>query len=260
MSLKKGEDKQFDEDVLRHYGVNPDYVHELYFLQVELLKLQKHIHEQGQRLAILFEGRDTAGKGSAIARFSQFLNPRHYRIVALGKPSEEERGQWYFQRYIRQLPNAGEMVFFDRSWYNRAVVEPVMGFCTQAQYERFMQQVNTMERMLTDDGIILVKFWFSIDAEVQRSRIEDRLSSPLKQWKVSPVDLLAQEKWDAFTAYKARMFEQTSTEANPWYVVKGNERERARIAAMRHVLYLLDYAGKTEKLQPPSEEILQRHH
>ncbi|HQU58070.1 MAG: polyphosphate kinase 2 [Phaeodactylibacter sp.] len=254
-----GQDAIFDKQVLQHYSVNPAYVHDLYYLQVELLKLQKHIHEHGLRLAILFEGRDTAGKGGAIFRFSQFLNPRHYRVVALGKPSEVEKGQWYFQRYIQELPNAGEIVFFDRSWYNRAVVEPVMGFCTPEQYELFLQQAPLFEKMIIDDGIILVKFWFSIDMEVQRHRIEDRLTDPLKQWKVSPIDLLAQEKWHEFTKYKNRMYELTSMPYSPWVITKGNIREAARIAAMRYLLYQIDYNGKSPDLALPEPELLWVH-
>ena len=257
--MKPGQDEIFDKQVLQHYSINPAYVHDLYFLQVELLKLQKHIHEKGMRLAVLFEGRDTAGKGGAIFRFSQFLNPRHYRVVALGKPSEVEKDQWYFQRYIQELPNAGEIVFFDRSWYNRAVVEPVMGFCSTRQYELFMKQAPLFEQMIIEDGIILFKFWFSINMEVQRHRIEDRLSDPLKQWKVSPVDLLAQEKWDDFTKYKNIMYERTSTPYSPWVVIKGNIREVARIAAMRYMLYHIDYDEKSPELGPPSADVLWVH-
>lgn len=245
-----------EEAVFRAYSVDPAYVQELYFLQVELLKLQKHIYEQGLRLAILFEGRDTAGKGGAIFRFSQFLNPRHYRVVALGKPSENQRGQWYFQRYVKELPNAGEMVFFDRSWYNRAVVEPVMGFCTPEQYELFLRQAPLFERMLIEDGIILIKFWFSIDMEVQRSRIYDRLSNPLKQWKVSPVDLVAQEKWEEFSRYKAAMYERTHTDYSPWVIVRGNQREPARTAAMRYVLNAIEYPDRSAELRAPDGGIL----
>ncbi|MCO6476377.1 MAG: polyphosphate kinase 2 [Phaeodactylibacter sp.] len=254
--MKPGQDEVFDKQVLQHYSINPAYAHELYFLQVELLKLQKHIYENGLRLAIIFEGRDTAGKGGAIFRFSQFLNPRHYRIVALGKPSEVEKEQWYFQRYVQELPNAGEIVFFDRSWYNRAVVEPVMGFCTAEQYELFMRQAPLFEQMITEDGILLFKFWFSIDMEVQRHRIEDRLSDPLKQWKVSPVDLLAQEKWDEFTRYKNIMYERTSMPFSPWIIIKGNIREVARIAAMRYLLHHIDYEEKSPEMGPPPEDVL----
>ena len=238
------------------YQVNPIYIEELYFLQVELLKLQKHIKEQNMRLAILFEGRDTAGKGAAIFRFTQFLNPREYGTVALGKPTKEEKGQWYFQRYLQELPNAGEMVFFDRSWYNRAVVEPVMGFCTPAEYERFMQQVSPLEKMLVDDGVVLVKFWFSIDKFQQSSRIQQRIETPLIQWKVSPVDLAAQSKWDEFTNYKTLMFDKTHTAFAPWVIVRGNTREAGRIQAMRYVLSLIDYKDRSPDLKKVEEEQL----
>jgi len=236
------------------YQVNPKYIEQLYLLQSELLKLQKHIYEQKLRLAIFFEGRDTAGKGSAIFRFSQFLNPRDYRVVALGKPTEEEKGQWYFQRYIKHLPNAGEMVFFDRSWYNRAVVEPVMGFCAPAQYELFMKQVNMVEEMLVEEGIILVKFWFSIDLEEQKERIQQRLNSPLKRWKVSPVDLAAQEKWEDFTYYKEQMYARSHTDAAPWLIVKGSDREDSRIQTMRHVLSLVEYPDKSAEIEAPDSQ------
>jgi polyphosphate kinase 2 len=238
------------------YQVAPQYIEELYFLQIELLKLQKYISEENIRLAILFEGRDTAGKGAAIFRFSQFLNPREYRIVALGKPSEVERGQWYFQRYIQELPNAGEIVFFDRSWYNRAVVEPVMGFCSPDQYRRFMVEVPALEEMLVNDGITLVKFWFSIDINQQKQRINDRLESPLKQWKVSPVDLAAQEKWTEFTNHKTAMFERTHTDYAPWINIIGKTREESRIQAMRYVLNLIDYKDRSAKLEKPDSNQL----
>ncbi len=236
------------------YQVKPKYIEELYFLQIELLKLQKHVFDHNLRLAILFEGRDAAGKGSAISRFSQFLNPRSYRTVALGKPTKKEKRQWYFQRYIKRLPNGGEMTFFDRSWYNRAVVEPAMGFCTIEQYQLFMQQVNLFEKMLVDDGIILVKFWFSIKANEQQERIQERLNTPLIQWKVSPVDLAAQEKWEEFTHYKNAMFEQTNTEHSPWMIVKGHEREDSRIQAMRYLLSLVEYDGKSPELKAAEEK------
>lgn len=238
------------------YQVDSRYIEELYFLQVELLKLQKHIHENKLRLAVLFEGRDTAGKGAAIFRFSQFLNPRAYRIIALGKPTEEERGQWYFQRYLKVLPNAGEIVFFDRSWYNRAVVEPVMGFCTPEQYELFMEQVSHLEKMLVNDGILLVKFWFSIDATQQKERIKERQENPLKRWKVSPVDLAAQEKWDDFTAYKNTMFKRTHTAYAPWVVIKGRTREESRIQAMRYLLSTIEYENRSNELLAPEKDQL----
>ncbi len=233
------------------YQVNPKHIPELYALQVELLKLQKHIADSKKRVAILFEGRDTAGKGRAIIRFTQFLNPRFYRTVALGKPTARERGQWYFQRYLKRLPNAGEMVFFDRSWYNRAVVEPVMGFCSHQQYQDFMEQVNLLENMLTQDGIVLIKFWFSIDVAEQKARIQRRLDSPLQRWKVSPVDLAAQEKWQDFTRYKKTMFENTSSEFAPWLVIRGKDRENGRIQAMKYVLSQFEYPEKNSEITIP---------
>ncbi len=232
-----------------YYSIDPKYVEELYYVQIELLKLQKFISDNGLRLAILFEGRDTAGKGSAISRFTQFLNPKNYRVVALGKPSKKEKGQWYFQRYIRRLPDAGEMVFFDRSWYNRAVVEPTMGFCSNEQYELFMSQLNAVEKLLIEDGIKLIKFWFSIDMLEQKERIRRRLDSPLFNWKVSPVDLAAQDKWTDFTYYKAEMFKRTTTLDCPWQIVRGNTREESRIEAIRYILSLYNYTNKDENLR-----------
>ena len=239
-----------------HYQIDAKYIEELYFLQVELLKLQKYIYDHKLRLAIFFEGRDTAGKGRAIFRFSQFLNPRLYKVIALGKPTKIERGQWYFQRYLKRLPNAGEIVFFDRSWYNRAVVEPALDFCTNEQYEQFMTQVNEVEKMLVQDGIMLIKFWFSIKLEDQKNRIQKRLDSPLMRWKVSPVDLVAQEKWDQFTHYKNIMFEKTHTKHCPWLIIQGNDREDSRIQAIRYVLSQLNYEDRSADLQAPISERL----
>jgi polyphosphate kinase 2 len=232
-------------DVRRIKGA-VDYENELEALQVELVKLQRWVQEEGKRIAILFEGRDAAGKGGTIRRFTEHLNPRAMRVVALPKPTEEEMGQWYFQRYMRQLPNRGEMVFFDRSWYNRAVVEPVNGFCTQEQYERFMRQVPEFEHMLVEDGVVLVKFWFSISKEIQIARIDSRRKNPLKQWKLSPLDGKAQELWDGYTRYKEAMFGRTHTSFSPWIVVKANNKRKARLESMRHVLSLLEYQGKRE--------------
>jgi polyphosphate kinase 2 len=220
------------------------YEYELESLQIELVKLQRWVQENGKRVAILFEGRDAAGKGGTIRRFIEHLNPRAMRVVALPKPTEEETGQWYFQRYMKQLPNAGEIVFFDRSWYNRAVVEPVNGFCTKDQYDRFMQQVPEFEHMLFEDGIALVKFWFSISREVQFARFTSRGNNPLKQWKLSPLDGKAQELWDSYTKYKEVMFSRTHTSFSPWIIVKANNKRRARLESMRYVLSVIDYAGK----------------
>jgi len=215
-------------------------------LQTELIWLQQWLRAERRRLVVLFEGRDTAGKGGAIMRFVRFLNPRHFNIVALSKPSESEAGQWYFQRYVKHLPDPGRIAFFDRSWYNRAVVEPVMGFCSEAQYERFMQQVVQLEEMLVDDGLPIVKFWFSIDPNEQRRRLKERETNPLKHWKLSTVDAQAQARWDEFTSYKLEMFRRTAQPGAPWVIVQGNDRDRARLEAMRYVLSLFDYARKGE--------------
>jgi len=229
-------------------------------LQTEMVRLQASIRTTNRRLLILFEGRDAAGKGSTIMRFVRFLNPRHYRIVALAKPTEQEQGQWYFQRYLKELPNPGEIVFFDRSWYNRAVVEPVMGFCTQRQYKFFLEQVVLLERMLKEDGMQLVKFWFSIDEEEQARRIAERQSNPLKQWKLSTVDALAQAKWNEYTQYKEAMFSKTSTTDNPWLVVQGNDRDQACLEAMRYVLNKINYElkGETGSRLEPDPKVVQR--
>lgn len=176
-----------------YYNFDPSFIDELFLLQTELLKLQKYIYDHKLRMVILFEGRDTAGKGSGISRFTQFMNPQSYSTIALSKPTKNEKGQWFFQRYLKRLPNPGEMVFFDKSWYNRAVVDPVMGFCSSDQYDQFMRQINPLESMLIDDGIYVIKFWFSISAAEQKKRIQKRLYSPLERWKASPVDLAAQE-------------------------------------------------------------------
>lgn len=223
-----------------------DYENELEQLQVELVKAQRWIQETGKRVAILFEGRDAAGKGGTIRRFTEHLNPRAMRVVALPKPTDEEQGQWYFQRYMRQLPNRGEIVFFDRSWYNRAVVEPVNGFCSQDQYERFMRQIPEFEHMLLEDGLVLVKFWFSISKEVQTARLESRRKNPLKQWKLSPLDGKAEELWDEYTRYKEIMFGRTHTSFSPWLIVKANNKRKARLESIRYVLSILEYAGKRD--------------
>lgn len=222
------------------------YDDELAALQVELVKLQRWVQQSGKRIAILFEGRDAAGKGGTIRRFIEHMNPRAMRVVALPKPTEEERGQWYFQRYSRQLPNAGEIVFFDRSWYNRAVVEPVMGFCTQADYERFMQQVPEFEHMLYEDGVTIIKFWFSISKDEQNARFASRRENPLKQWKLSPIDARAQELWDSYTHYKELMFSRTHTSFSPWVIVRANNKKTARLESIRYVLSLFEYEGKEQ--------------
>ncbi len=238
------------------------YEQELEKLQIELVKLQRSVQLEGRRVAIIFEGRDAAGKGGSIRRFIEHLNPRTARVVALPKPTDLQKGQWYFQRYVEKLPNPGEIVFFDRSWYNRAVVEPVMGFCTEPQYKVFMQQVPAFEHMLYEDNLELVKFWFSISKEVQEYRFESRRLDPLKQWKISPVDEQAQENWDVYTRYKNEMFSRTHTSYAPWIIVKANDKKKARLESMRHVLSTLDYPGKEDSRTSlsPDPDIVLRYH
>jgi len=213
-------------------------------LQIELLKVQSWAKETGQRVVILFEGRDAAGKGGTIKRFMEHLNPRGARIVALEKPSEQEKGQWYFQRYIQHLPTAGEMVFFDRSWYNRAGVEKVMEFCSPLQYLEFMRQAPDLERMLCNSGILLFKYWFSVNREEQLRRFISRRDDPLKHWKLSPIDIKSLDKWEDSTAAKEAMFFHTDTADAPWTVIKSDDKKRARINCIRHFLHSLDYPGK----------------
>lgn len=213
-------------------------------LQIELLKLQRWARSEGERIVIVFEGRDAAGKGGTIKRFMQHLNPRHARAIALDKPSEAERGQWYFQRYVPHLPTAGEMVMFDRSWYNRAGVERVMGFATEAQVARFFQEAPDFEAMLARDGIRLFKFWLTIGQAMQVKRLHARRHDPLKQWKLSELDLAALAKWDDYTRAKEDIFRHTHTDLAPWTVVRANDKRRLRINAIRHVLASIDYTGK----------------
>jgi polyphosphate kinase 2 len=220
------------------------YEKQKYQLQVEFLKLQAWVKETGQRVVILFEGRDAAGKGGTIKRMMEHLNPRGAHVVALEKPSELERGQWYFQRYISHLPSAGEIVLFDRSWYNRAGVERVMGFCSDEEYTEFMRQAPEFERNLTRSGIHLIKFWFSVSQEEQLRRFKEREMHPLKQWKLSPIDLASLDKWHDYTKAKEAMFVHTDTADAPWTVIKSNCKKRARLNAMRYVLRKLPYTGK----------------
>ena len=222
------------------------YEKEKELLQIELVKLQRYIKKNKLRVAVIFEGRDAAGKGGNIRRFMEHLNPRSMRLVALNKPTDVERGQWYFRRYIQHLPNPGEIVFFDRSWYNRAVVEPVMGFCSDEQYRQFMVQLPEFEHMLYEDGVIIVKFWLSITKEEQLKRFNARMGNPLKRWKFSPVDKKGQEYWDVYTKYKELMFSKTHTSFSPWIIVKTNDKQEARLNCMRHVLSLMEYDGKDE--------------
>ena len=210
-------------------------------LQTELIKLQNWVIKEGKKIVVVFEGRDAAGKGGAIRRITAHINPRHYKIVALPKPTEEQQGQWYFQRYVNRLPKPGEIVFFDRSWYNRAVVEPVNGFCTEEEYQIFMGQVNEFERMIVESDIYLIKFYFSITKEEQAKRFKEIKSSPLKKWKMTPVDEKAQELWDDYTNYKEKMFEKTNTEKCSWVIVEANRKTEARITATEHILNVIPY-------------------
>jgi polyphosphate kinase 2 len=220
------------------------YEEELLLLQTELALLTEYIAKKKLRVAILFEGRDAAGKGGSIKRFVEHLNPNASGVVALSKPTDVEKGQWYFQRYIEVLPNPGQIKFFDRSWYNRAVVEPVMGFCSDKQYEVFMRQVTNFEHMLYEDGITVIKFWFDISQEEQQKRFDARKGNPLKEWKFSPVDLKGQELWDKFTDYKELMFLETHTSFSPWVIVDTNNKEEARLESLRYVLSRFKYPGK----------------
>ena len=229
---------------LKKYLRNLRYEEELAALQAQLVNFQHWVSKEKKRVAIIFEGRDAAGKGGSIKRFVEHLNPRSMRVVALTKPTEMEQGQWYFRRYIKELPNPGEIVFFDRSWYNRAVVEPVMGFCNKKQYNQFMVQVPEFEHMLYEDGVHLIKFWFSISGKEQKKRFDSRLENPLKQWKFSPVDLRGQELWDDYTHYKEQMFSKTHTTFSPWTIIHTNNKRKARLETMRYVLSQFDYPGK----------------
>jgi polyphosphate kinase 2 len=247
--FNKVEEKLFYEDELRK-------------VQIELIRLQKWVAKNKKRVAIIFEGRDAAGKGGNIRRFTEHLNPRSMRLVALNKPTDIERGQWYFRRYIRKLPNPGEIVFFDRSWYNRAVVEPVMGFCNDLQYDKFMLQVPEFEHMLYEDGVTIIKFWFSISKDEQLNRFNSRLKTPLKRWKFSPVDQKGQEYWDKYTHYKNQMFSKTHTSYSPWIIVKANDKKTARLECIRYVLSQFEYEGKSKAMTTlfPDPNIIMRYH
>ncbi|WP_299109183.1 polyphosphate kinase 2 [uncultured Tenacibaculum sp.] len=242
--------------------VKINYEDELKELQIELVKLQQWVARENKRVAVIFEGRDAAGKGGSIRRFMEHLNPRSMRLVALNKPTEVEKGQWYFQRYIKELPNPGEIVFFDRSWYNRAVVEPVMGFCTEREYKKFLVQVPEFEHMLYEDGVVIIKFWLSISKEEQLRRFNARNKNPLKRWKFSPVDRKGQELWDKYTFYKDEMFSNTHTTYSPWIVVKTNNKKVARVECMRYVLSQFNYEGKeeAETLLNPDPNVVMRYY
>ena len=228
-------------------------------LQAELLKAQHWAQETGQKFVLIFEGRDAAGKGGTIKRFTEHLNPRHARVVALNKPTEEERGQWYFQRYINHLPTSGEMVLYDRSWYNRAGVERVMGFCEPHEYLEFMRQTPELERMLVRSGIRLYKYWFSVTQEEQVARFKSRETDPLKQWKLSPIDKASLDKWDDYTEAKEAMFFYTDTADAPWTIIKSNDKKRARLNTMRHFLSTLDYPGKDPEVAQAPDPLIVGH-
>ncbi|MDO6586521.1 polyphosphate kinase 2 [Salipiger sp. 1_MG-2023] len=225
-------------------------------LQAELLKAQLWVQQSGQKLVLLFEGRDAAGKGGTIKRFTEHLNPRGARVVALNKPSDEERGQWYFQRYINHLPTAGEIVLYDRSWYNRAGVERVMGFCEPNEYLEFMRQTPDLERMLVRSGVKLYKYWFSVTQDEQKRRFASRETDPLKQWKLSPIDKASLDKWEDYTEAKEAMFFYTDTADAPWIVVKSNDKKRARLNCMRHFLSTLEYPGKDRRIATPPDPLI----
>ena len=238
---------------------NAVYEPELRALQIEVLKVQRWAKETGERIVILFEGRDAAGKGGSIRRFTQNLNPRGARVVALPKPNDTERSQWYFQRYVQHLPSAGELVFFDRSWYNRAGVEIVMGFCTAQEYGEFLRQVGGFERSLVESGIHLFKLWFTVSRENQAKRFEARRKDPLRQWKMSPIDEAAQDRWDEYTRARDAVLVQSDTDVAPWMIVNSNEKKRARLESIRTVVSALDYSHKDESVaHKPDPMVVQR--
>lgn len=256
LEANRASNLSFDKVLEKHA-----YEQELLPLQAELVQFQRWVQKENKKIAIIFEGRDASGKGGTIKRFKEHLNPRAMRVVALNKPTEVERNQWYFNRYIKELPNAGEIVFFDRSWYNRAVVEPVMGFCDKTQYDRFMIQVPEFEHMLFESGTHIIKFWFSVSKEEQQRRFEKRLNNPLKKWKFSAVDEKGQELWDEFTIYKNQMFSRTHNHFSPWVVIKSNNKKQARLESIKYVLSLFDYENKGEigKNLLPDPNIVQRY-
>lgn len=235
-----------------------EYEEELRNLQTELIKVQNHVKTCGLRILVLFEGRDAAGKGGTIKRFTEHINPRGVRVVALEMPSDREQTQWYFQRYVQHLPSAGEIVLFDRSWYNRAMVEPVMGFCTDEQNKRFLKDVPLFEQLLVKDGIFLFKFYFSVSKDEQTRRFDARKTNPLKQYKVSRVDKMAQEMWDQYTIKKFQMLSETNRTIAPWIIIRSNNKKKARLNCIKYILYNLDYEGKVheKKLKPDPEIVI----
>lgn len=232
------------------------YKEELYALQVELLKMQRYVKESGLKIAVIFEGRDAAGKGSTIARFTQNINPRGARIVALPKPTDAQLGQWYFQRYVAQLPSPGEIVFFDRSWYNRAVVEPVMGFCRPEQTQLFLSEVPSFERSLVDHGIHLTKFWLDVSRDEQKRRFKQRRVDPVRRWKLSPVDIASLDRWDDYTAAIEEMFRKTESPVAPWTIIRSDDKRRARLNAIRVFLHSIEYDEKDEEQIGPVDGLI----
>ncbi len=253
---------EFPDEYYKSLMYSIEYERELIRLQAELVDLQQWVAHNKRRVCVIFEGRDAAGKGGTIRRFTEHLNPRSMRVVALTKPTEVEKGQWYFRRYIKELPNPGEIVFFDRSWYNRAVVEPVMGFCNEDEYSKFMVQVPEFEHMLYEDGVDIIKFWFSITKDEQLRRFESRLKNPLKRWKFSEVDREGQNRWDKYTHFKEQMFSKTHTTFSPWIIIKTNNKKQARLESIRYVLSKFEYYGKGNSGVTilPDPNIAQRYH
>lgn len=232
------------------------YKEELYALQVELLKMQRYVKDAGLKIAVIFEGRDAAGKGSTISRFTQSINPRGARVVALPKPTEAQAGQWYFQRYVAQLPSPGEVVFFDRSWYNRAVVEPVMGFCRPEQTQLFLNEVPAFERSLVEHGIHLTKFWLDVSRDEQKRRFKQRRVDPVRRWKLSPVDIASLDRWDDYTAAIEEMFRKTESPVAPWTIIRSDDKRRARLNAIRVFLHSIEYAEKDEEQIGPVDGLI----
>ncbi len=246
-ALKNNSSEDFLKDLHRKYQYRSQE-ESLRVLQVELLKLQEHLEKHNEKMIILVEGRDASGKGGAIRRITRYMNEKHYRVVALGKPSDVERTQWYFQRYIQQFPKAGEVVIFDRSWYNRSMVEPVFGFCTQEEYETFMKTVTRFEEDLITHGIHFLKIYFSVSKDEQAKRFEEREENPLKQWKLSEIDIQMQERWDEFTAKKYRMLKETNTKKSPWTIIRSDDKFIARYNAIKTILNKVDYEGRDERI------------
>ena len=246
-----------DYDRYRRLTRRDDNDQQIVPYQVELLKLQRHIEHSGDRIILLFEGRDAAGKGGTIRRVTRYMNEKHYRVVALGKPTEEQRTQWYFQRYVSQFPVGGEMVFFDRSWYNRAMVEPVFGFCSEEEYQNFMHGVVGFEKDLVRQGTVLLKLYFSVTKKEQQRRFERRRDDPLRNWKLSEIDMQAQEHWDDFTERKYEMLKRTHTNMAPWTIIRSEDKQKARLNAMKVILNAIDYEGRSADLDfTPDPEIV----